>query len=204
MRKVLVITAVLLCQLSFSALAQDGIVAKIAEASSSVKTLSCNFEQTKRMKLLKSPMKASGRMCYEGGDKLRWEYSSPYHYIFLLNNGKVTLSGQSGTSVIDAAGSKLFSQITRIMASSVTGECLSDKQNFELNTSFSGNSPVASLKPLKKELRQMFETIRLTFNPVTLLPEKIELLESGGDSTTIELKNVIINERLDPKEFGAE
>lgn len=61
---------------------------QVNKAAQAMKTLQCTFRQTKTLRILKNKMVAKGRMCYSQPSQLRWEYTSPYQYVFIVNSIK--------------------------------------------------------------------------------------------------------------------
>ena len=57
--------------------------------------------QTKHLSVLKDKMVSKGRMCYKKSDRLRWEYTSPYTYVFILNGNEVLLKNKNRSDIID-------------------------------------------------------------------------------------------------------
>ena len=174
---------------------------KVGEVAQKTKSLQCSFTQTKTLKMLSQKMISKGRMCYSQPSKLRWQYTSPYHYTFILNGTKVMLMSSQRKDVIDAAKSKVFREITGIMLSSVTGECLTDKQRFKTQMFQDGDKWIAQLTPLKKEMKQMFSLLVITFDSKQLIATSVEMREKGGDNTRIELQQVKKNAAVSDDEF---
>lgn len=171
---------------------------KISKVAASLKTMQCEFVQTKHLKMLNDKMISKGKMYYSQADKLRWEYQTPYSYIFILNKDKVTLKNDRRTDVIDVNQNKAFKEIARIMMSSVVGSCLSDDKSFKSVISDNSTEWVATMTPMRKEIRQMYQTVILHFSKQHLYVTKVELNERSGDKTIIELKNIHINETISP------
>ena len=73
----------------------------ITQAASTMKTMQCDFTQTKHLKMLNDKMTSKGRMYYQQTNRLRWEYTSPYSYTFILNDDKVLLKNKQRNDVID-------------------------------------------------------------------------------------------------------
>ena len=63
----------------------------INNAASRMQSMTCDFVQTKHLKLLNDKMVSRGKMYYQQRDKLRWEYVSPYQYTFIINGSQVLL-----------------------------------------------------------------------------------------------------------------
>ncbi len=174
---------------------------KVGEMAQKTKTMQCSFTQTKTLKMLSQKMVSKGRMAYSQPSKLRWQYVSPYQYTFILNGTKVLMKSAQRKDVVDAAKSKVFREITAIMMSSVTGECLTDKQRFKTQMLVDGNKWIAQLTPLKKEMKQMFSLLVITFDSKQLIATTVEMREKGGDNTIIELHQVKKNAAVSEEEF---
>lgn len=190
--------------LLFPAQAQNEaqIKQQINQTAAALKTMQCDFVQTKQLKLLNDRLVSKGKMCYQKSDKLRWEYTSPTSYVFILNGDKVLLKNNNRNDVIDVKQNKLFREIARIMMSSVVGNCLSDEKNFKTSIASMPTEWVATMLPLKKDMKQMFQKIILHFNKQKSMVSSVELIEKNGDQTLIELKNIRQNESISASVFA--
>ncbi len=177
---------------------------KIAQAAQAVKSLQCDFVQTKQLRLLNDKMVSRGKMHYANGGKLRWEYTSPYTYLLIMNGDRVLLKNKDRQDVIDMQQNKLFREIGNIMMNSVVGKCLSDDRNFRTQLTTEGGEWVATLTPLRKEMKQMFQTITLHFDQRQGVVNRVVLKEKGGDETVIELTNIRKNETVPASVFAVE
>lgn len=175
---------------------------QINQVASNMKSMQCDFVQTKYVKLLNEKLVSRGKMYYQQSNKLRWEYVSPYSYTFLLNGSKVLIGKGKRNDVINVNQSKMFKEIARIMMNSVVGNCLNDDKDFK--TSLVGNSTeyVATLYPQQKQMKQMFQKIILHFNKTKSTVSTVELIEKKGDKTIIELRNVKTNGTINAKIFN--
>jgi outer membrane lipoprotein carrier protein len=168
----------------------------ITQAASTMKTMQCDFTQTKHLRMLNDKMTSKGRMYYQQTNRLRWEYTSPYSYTFILNDDKVLLKNKQRNDVIDVNKNKLFREIARIMMNSVVGTSLTDDKSFKSTITTNGNEWIASLLPQRKDLKQLFQKIILHFNRTNAMVKQVELIEKNGDKTVIELNNIRTNEKI--------
>lgn len=175
---------------------------KINQAASQLQTLQCDFVQTKHLKMLNDKLVSHGKMYYKKSDKLRWEYTTPYHYIFILNGSRVLLKNEKRNDIIDVNQNKVFKEIARLMMNSVVGKSLSDSRDFSSKISSSNSELIATLTPMRKDLKQMFKQISLYFSQSTSLVYKVILVEKNGDKTVIELKNPKKNEPVNTNVFN--
>ena len=184
--------------------------------------MQCDFTQTKRMKLLSKDMQSKGVMYFKRPDKLRWQYTSPYDYTFILNGDKVHLKSAHSTQNINVQGNKMFRQITSIILNSITGAGLQSTSDFNVElyqipaetpipersspTRSLSRSPIspsgyfAKLYPKKKEVRQVYNVIEIYFNQSLTMVSSVKMIEKTGDVTQVNLTNVkpnaVVNEKL--------
>lgn len=196
--------ALCLCLLNLSAqkVNEAKVKQQINAVASKMKTMQCDFVQTKYLKMLNDKMVSRGKMYYQQSNKLRWEYTSPYTYTFVLNGSKVLISKGKRNDVINVNQSKFFKEIARIMMNSVVGKCLTDSKDFKVSLSGFSAEYVATLYPQQKQMKQIFQKIILYFNKQKSTVFKVEIIEKKGDKTIIELKNVKNNVPINAKVFG--
>ena len=198
---ILVVFCIATATVSAQAVSEAKIRQQIEAAAASMKTMQCDFVQTKYLRMLNDKMVSRGKMYYQQSDKLRWEYTSPYAYAFVLNGSRVLISKGNRNDVINVNQSKFFKEIARIMMNSVVGKALNDKRDFKVNLSSSATEYVATLYPLQKQMQQMFQKIILHFNRQKAMVAKVELIEKRGDCTVIEMTNVKVNSPINAKVF---
>lgn len=188
-------------QTSVSDAEAEQMVDRVNAAAGAMKSLRCRFVQTKSLKVLDGKVVSEGRMCYTQPDRLRWEYTSPYAYLFVIHGSEVTVSSRGRKDVIDAGANKVVRQITKLMLSTVTGKCLSDERAFRVRMQRDGKRWKALLEPQKKELKQVFSRIDMTFDSERMVPVEIVMVEQGGDYTRIELKEVETDVEIAEEEY---
>lgn len=172
-------------------------IQEISRVAASIKTLKCDFVQTKNLKMLGDKMVSKGVMYCSQPNLLRWEYLSPYTYTFILNENQVLLKKGNRNDIIDVNQNKMFKEIARIMMNSVLGKCLTDKKDFKVSLLNQNNSYIATLIPQKKEMKQMFAKIVLHYNRESAMIVKVDMYEKNGDNTIIELINIHKNNPID-------
>ena len=204
MKRYLLLLLVCLSVVSLSAqtLNEAQIRQRVNQAAAAMKTMQCDFVQTKHLKMLNDVMVAQGKMYYQQRSKLRWEYTNPYAYTFVLNGDKVLLKNRQRNDVIDVNQNKMFREIASIMMSSVVGNCLSDDKTFKTTITTANGEWIATLVPKRKDMRQMFQKIVLHFNQQRAVVSCVEMVEKNGDKTVINLKNIRTNETINAAVFA--
>ncbi len=184
-----------------SAAQQKAMIEKIMNTETSIKSIQCSFVQTKNLTMLNDKMVSKGIMIYLKPNMLRWEYISPYKYLFIINGAKVLIKSGDKKSSIDVKSSKMFQEITRIMMNSVTGKNLLSSSDFNVRMFTQKNYWIADLTPKKKQMRSMFSSIKIYFDSSNSTVSQIDMFEKSGDKTEIRLKNPQINNRINEKLF---
>lgn len=184
---------------------QAEIIEAIDRSASMLRSLQCDFEQTKELSLLQDSMVSRGVMYYlQEGGKLHWEYQTPYCYTFILNGNRVMIRSGERTDVIETSENRMFREIARIMMNSLTGKCLSDTLDFEVQISMDTGLWIAELTPRRREMGQFFSRVILHFNPDRHLVSRVEMIEKNGDRTVIDLKNMKTNVNIDESVFAVD
>ena len=178
------------------------VIQQINAVASGLKSIQADFVQTKYLKMLNEKMVSRGKMYYQQSDKLRWEYTTPYTYTFVLNGAKVLIEKGKRNDVIKVNQSKVFKEIARVMMNSVVGKCLTNQKDFKTSIVATSSEYIATLYPQQKQMKQMFQKMVLHFNRQKLTVAVVELIEKKGDKTVIELKNVKNNTPINAKVFS--
>ena len=179
--------------------AQDANAARqhIVDAAKGMKTMKCDFVQTKQTKLLNSAGVSTGRLYYHQPYQLRWEYLTPTAHTFEINGQKVLMSDRRGSRELDIRHNRMYKEMARLMTDIMSGQSLVSDKDFQVSLAPLNEKKtewVATLVPRRKEVRHMFASIILRVTSAKWLVHQVELVEPKGDRTIIELKNVVVND----------
>lgn len=196
------ILSVVCCLLSVvmtaQGLSEQKMIEKMAAAAEKIKTVQCTFTQTKQSKMLSKVQVSEGKMFCQQPDKLRWEYTSPKASA-IIYDGTVSPNSSKEGEKRDAAPSPLGRAGERMMArmimNSVAGNCLTDSKTFDVSAKELPTKYVATLIPLKKDIKRLYSKLVLHFDIRQETVTEIELYEKNGDRTLIELHDVQINKK---------
>ena len=175
--------------------AQDTKAARqhIVDAAKGMKTMQCDFVQTKQTKLLSAASVSTGRLYYRQPDRLRWEYLTPTAHTFEIDGQKVVMSDNRGSREVDIRRNRKYREMARLMTNIMSAQSFVDEQDFQVSLAQAGKEWIATLIPRRKEVRHIFSSIILRVTPDQWLVHQVELVEPKGDRTVIELKNVKVN-----------
>ena len=175
--------------------AQDTKAARqhIVDAAKGMKTMQCDFVQTKQTKLLSAASVSTGRLYYRQPDRLRWEYLTPTAHTFEIDGHKVIMSDNRGSREVDIRRNRKYREMARLMTNIMSAQSFVDEQDFQVSLAQAGKEWIATLIPRRKEVRHIFSSIILRVTPDQWLVHQVELVEPKGDRAVIELKNVKVN-----------
>ena len=177
------------------------VLAKMEKSSNALRTLQCDFVQSKRMKLLSKEMQSKGVLYFVKPDKIRWQYTTPYDYTFIMNGDKVQIKSAKSTKNIDIQGNKIFRQITTIILNTVTGGGIMNSADFDVTLFKQGEVYFAKMLPKKKEVKQVYASIEVYFNPTLTMVESIKMIEKSGEYTTVKLLSPKVNTTINESVF---
>jgi outer membrane lipoprotein carrier protein len=176
-------------------------ISKIEKTAASLTSFQCSFIQKKNISILSESVNSKGRLLYKDGNKLCWEYSSPYYYLFALNGDKVYIKNEKTTSQFDTKSNSLFKEISMLLLNSIRGSGLIDTKKFDV--AFQENRSVLKvlLTPKNKTLKSLLNNISLYFDKSTFLVQQIDMIEPSGDETIISFSDIKQNLPISDENF---
>lgn len=190
MRKLL--TTICLSLMSAAVFAQDsGALAKaLIDKAASIISIDCDFTQTRHVSIMDGDMVSKGHMAYAAPDHLEWTYTSPNPMGLVLDGETVTINSAGKSSTADTRQNRMYREISRLLMGSISGSALTDSRTFETTVTRDKGFIVAELVPKKAELKRMWSKMTMYFTASTMTADRIEILEAGGDTTTIVFTNI--------------
>lgn len=173
--------------LSAQTLSEQEIIRKMASVAQATKSIQANFTQTRYSKMLKEAQVSEGKMFCQQPDKLRWEYTSPRQSALILDGTDARLtkdgSGNGGRN-------RFAGEMARLIMNSVAGKYLTDDKAFQVSATASDGEYVATLVPVRKEMKRLYTKLVLHFDPKQSVVTKVELYEKDASHIVIELHDI--------------
>lgn len=175
---------------------------KVCAAMKSAKTMSCDFTQTRKTKMLKEAAVMKGRLYTQQQNKVRWECKYPNHIIFVTDGRNVQINKDGKTTETDLTKNKIYQRVERITKGKMSIADILKNADFTQTATETANEWVITLIPQRKELKQVIASITIHADKADAIAKKIVLTDKNGDTTTIELKNIETNTPLDASLFN--
>lgn len=193
-----------------AALAQDagfkpmkdvaGFTTKFDAASKKLTSINSDFIQEKHLSMMEADIKSNGKFKYKKENKVRLEYTSPFQYLMVLNNGKMYIKDGNKVNKFDTNSNKMFRQINDMMVSTLRGDVLHSK-NYAVKYFENESHYLLELNPQEKTIKEMMQTIKIQIDKKKLFVTTIQMMELSGDYTKMIFQNITQNAALNDSEF---
>lgn len=176
---------------------------KVNEVASQTNSINTEFIQEKNLTFLDEKIISKGILLYKKPDMLRLEYTSPYSYLLIINNGKLLIKSDDSEVKVDLESSKMFNEINDLIINSIQGKILNMP---DLSTSFfeSNDSFFIQLWPEQEELKKYIKTIELYISKKDYTVTDFRVIELSDDYTLIKFVNKKINEEIPDERFNTQ
>jgi outer membrane lipoprotein-sorting protein len=170
-------------------------------AAQKTRTIEADFVQEKNLSVLSEKIITKGRFLFRKENKLRWEYTEPFRYLIILNNGRIMTQDETKKSTLDVRNNKMFAEVNSIILGSVQGNLFSDGKKFLPAFFESKGSYLVKLKPLTPNLKEFLSEIRIYLDAADFTVTRLEMQEPSGDYTKIDFTGKKINTAIPDERF---
>jgi outer membrane lipoprotein-sorting protein len=178
-----------------------GFKQKFSEVTRNTQTIEANFIQEKSLSVLSEKIITKGKFLFKKENKLRWEYTDPFHYMIILNNGTIFTQDEEKTNKIDIRNSKMFKEINFIILGCVQGNLFNDEKRFISSYFENSRYYLIKLKPAESTLKEYISEIEISFDKNDLLVTRFEMNEPSGDYTIIDFSGKKLNAEIPDEKF---
>lgn len=174
--------------------------AKIDNMSKITNSIESDFTQVKDLSMLSEKITSKGHFYFQKKNNLRWEYTTPYKYIIVINQDKIFIKDENKLKKYDMNSNKVFKEINDIMISCVNGDIL--KSN-KFKISFFENDTYYKLEliPTMKGMKESLKKINMYFDKSVTSVVKLDMLEPSDDITTLDFSNKKLNGPIASEKF---
>lgn len=154
------------------------------------------FVQQKFLRSLPQPLTSSGRFTLSSTQGLLWELRAPLHQDLLITADGMFRRDDGGKwqALPQPVGS---GRETRLFLAVLAGDTQGLQDNFDIALTGAASAWELVMTPKSALLKQIFSDIRITGGK---LVDRIELRETQGDRTVMEMKNARADTKLDEDE----
>jgi outer membrane lipoprotein-sorting protein len=189
----LVLTASQTFAQTFTPVKDDALIRKrFSEVSQKTTSIKSDFVQEKNLSMLSEKVVSKGVFYFKQKNMVRLEYTQPFKYLLIMNNGKATIKDEAKTTQMDMHRTKVFQEVNNIIIDCVHGSALSNP-NFQVKISESTTQLKLDMKPTAKGMKEFFDNIVIFIDKRDYTVLKMQMNELSGDNTIITFTNKEIN-----------
>lgn len=168
---------------------------KFAEVSLNTIAIKSDFVQEKNLSMLSEKIISKGIFLFKKENKVRLEYRQPFHYLMVINNGKVLIKDDAKSTQMDMHKNKIFQQVNKIIVDCVHGTALNNP-DFKVQIFENTNQLKLDMKPVSKGLKEFFSNILIFIDKKDYSVLKMQMNEISGDNTIITFTNKELNGKI--------
>ena len=177
-----------------SGAALDTLLADIKRARQGMRTLVASFTQERKIALLATTVKSTGKMAFLAPDRLRWELEPPDDVVYVVGPEGLSYRTRSSRATMPAGSAKVARGL-RDLRALLTGDIADLAKSYTLTASRSADD--VALEGIAKEKSDDIRSFTLTIDKALVLPLRARLIEGKADSIDIVFSHALANTPVD-------
>jgi outer membrane lipoprotein-sorting protein len=167
---------------------------KLQVASDQISSFSSDFTQEKHLSLFAQPVLFTGKLVIVRPDRLRWQFNSPIPSVLLFNGNEGTrCNDQQAPEYFQLSSDPIMKTVAEQLWLWLGGDYnrLSSFYTLEKH----GESTLVIL-PKDSATAEYISSVSISFDPISMQPQLVEISEPGGDLTRIVFGAIVLNAAL--------
>lgn len=179
------------------------IKARIKENALKSNDISAEFTQTKVLDIILEKLESKGTFKFKKENKIRWEYSTPFQYLVIINGPKIYINDEGNKKEFDVKNNKMFREINKIVIGSVQGNLF---ENQDYKSRFFENEHVYHIimQPVNAKMQEYVNEVNLYIDKKELTLKRLKMSEKSGDYTLVDFHGHRVNVGIPDKTFSPE
>lgn len=177
----------------------EAFVQSIQHSAEGVRTFSSDFVQVKELALFSQPVVFNGKLTVVRPERLRWEFSSPVASVLIFSGKEGMRCDENGDATrFDLSTDPVMRTVAEQLWLWLGGDYSRLRGQYRMEKL--GESTLVVL-PQEKHIREYIDRVEISFSAIDGQPEKVDIIEPGGDATRIAFSGYRLNEEVDDTLF---
>ncbi len=172
----------------------DALLADIARARKTLKTLRASFTQERKLTLLATSVKSSGQLAFVAPDRLRWELGPPDDVVYWMGPEGLSYRTRSSGATVPAGGANVGRALADLRAL-VGGDLTQLRDRYVLSATRGAND--VEISGTAKDKAASVRAFTLVLDKGLVLPVRARLLEGKSDAIDVAFANAAANVPID-------
>jgi len=168
-----------------------------------IKSLEAGFVQKKITPILAKPLVSEGRMYFQAPSCMKWEYTSPFKDVLVVNNGKTVHYSidKNGKKIMSDSGSMSRGMVFQEITGWMNGNFESRHFKAALKK---GKPRLIVLTPRQKGISEFIKKIEMSLSDKPGIMNSIKIYEKEDTVTLLEFRDVELNKKIEQAVFRDE
>ncbi len=164
---------------------------EVQSASDKITSFSSSFTQERHLALFAKPVIFHGKLTIVRPDKLRWEFIDPVPSVIIFNGDKgIRCNEHNSQNSFDLGSDPVMKSVAEQLWLWLGGDYAKLNKRFLIK--MKGNHTLI-ITPKEQAVSEYIAAVTIKFNEITNRPERVEIVEPGGDLTRIIFHSYVVN-----------
>jgi outer membrane lipoprotein-sorting protein len=189
LRRIACAAPVLLLAVALQAAADEARwdLAQLMAELARVETSRARYSEVKRVSMLKEPLILSGTLSYARPDRMEKRQTSPFAEVIRVEGERLTVERDGRTRSISLRGAPLIDALVESLRATLAGDAAALRSLYAVSVDGAQPRWRLLLTPRDPELAGAVRRITIAGSGARL--SRIEILEPGGDSTVMTIRD---------------
>lgn len=179
----------------------DGFAERLAELSSRIESIECDFVQLRHVSVISGDVSRPGRFYYARPGNIRLEFGEPAGDMIVMDGRRFKIVNMGKCNVTDMKSNPMLSQMKDIFEACMTGDIRKLEQGSAVEYLDGGDTYIVVLKANNRRSRSYVESITLTFDKKDMSLSRLRMDEPSGDYTEYVFSDKKFNGAVDASKF---
>ena len=179
-----------------NALETSALQKRWKESATTIKSIDCDFVQTKHMAVFKKDIRSKGHFQFRRENKIRMEYTNANGkpaYETIMNGNKLKVVSGGKSNILDLGSNQMVAEMGKSLTACMTGDITKINTAYKL-TYFSNNKEyMIRIVPKAEEQREYIRELQITLSRSNLSVTSLTIDESDSNTTVYRFTNVKYN-----------
>lgn len=174
---------------------------RVVQETVSVQSIESGFTQIKHLDLFDEDITSKGMFYYKQNNKISLEYSSPTHYLIVINGDKIKIVSDGKKNVVNLKSNPIMSEMRGMLTACMSGN-ISQLSGYVMDYFEDANSYLIKIKPTRKSVQGYISGFEIYMDKKDMSVSKLRISENAADYTDYLFQNKRFNTLTDDEKFS--
>lgn len=179
----------------------DAFKQKVNKVASSIKTIECDFVQTKHMEIFNEDIISSGKFYYQNEDKICLDYLKPAKYIIVINGNKIKTVTDGKKNIVNLKSNKVMKEMRSMLTACMSGN-ITQISGYKMEFFEDNKFYLIKIIPTSQDVKGYISQFDVYMDKNDMSVSKLRITEKGDNYTDYQFKNKKFNQLTNENVFS--